>query len=53
MSEYFRRCPKCGGYLKSSFQYMYENAYILWTCSCGYFDNGEEIVSHNKNDKEV
>lgn len=29
---------------------MYENAYILWTCSCGYFDNGGEIEVDYKTD---
>lgn len=46
--EYFRKCPKCGRYMKSNFQYMYGNAYILWTCPCGYFDDGGEIVVDNK-----
>lgn len=49
MNECFRRCPICGGCLKSSFQYMYGNACILWICPCGYFEDGEEIVIDNKN----
>ena len=51
--EHFRKCPRCGGYMKSNFQYMYGNAYILWTCPCGYFEDGEEILSHNKSKKEI
>lgn len=46
--EYFRKCPKCGGYMKSNFQYMYGNAYTLWTCPCGYFDDGGESTVDNK-----
>ena len=46
--EYFRKCPKCGRYMKSNFQYMYGNAYVLWTCSCGYFDDGCETTVDNK-----
>lgn len=48
--EHFRKCPRCGGYMKSNFHYMYGNAYILWSCSCGYFDDGGEIAVDNKTD---
>lgn len=46
--EHFRKCPRCGGYMKSNFQYIYGNAYVLWTCSCGYFDDGCETTVDNK-----
>lgn len=34
--------------MKSNFHYMYGNAYILWTCACGYFDDDGEIAVDNK-----
>lgn len=34
--------------MKPNFQYMYGNAYTLWTCPCGYFDDGGESTVDNK-----
>lgn len=31
-----RQCPKCGRYMLSYMEKIFDGARIVWTCSCGY-----------------
>lgn len=46
--DYFKKCPKCGGYMTPHFQSKFGYVYTLCICTCGY---SEEIGSTSADNK--
>lgn len=43
--EGFRRCPRCSQYMTPYLHYGFDVSYTVWTCTCGYFENGTKTIT--------
>ena len=45
--DYFKKCPKCGRYMKPYMNYKLGSSYAVWICECSYFENDTGTVMGN------
>ena len=45
--DYFKKCPKCGRYMKPYMHYKLGSSYAVWICECSYFENDTGTVTGN------
>ena len=45
--DYFKKCLKCGQYMKPYLHYKLGSSYIVWICECSYFENDTRTVTGN------
>ena len=46
--EYFKKCPKCGRYMTPHFNYVYGQAFTIYSCFCGYSEDVGDTRADNK-----
>ena len=45
--DYFKKCPKCGRYMKPYLHHKLGSYYTVWICECSYFENDTGTVTGN------